>query len=119
MRRKLKGITLEEIRKLNKKYGGDKLKNGDVDTAMYLSKNKGLYIQIAYILRAILVGHPYTDGNKRTGFTAAVMMLKRNSVKLTAEQKNELAKQIGKIAKKNIDSVGTIARMIEYVITGN
>jgi len=118
MKRKVINLTLEEIREINKKYGGGAFMESNMDTAIAQGEGRGLYIQIAYLVRALVVGHSYSDANKRTAFIITRVMLLKNGIKLNTEQKDELAKQIAKMTKKEIDNVGTIARMIEYAVKG-
>ena len=119
MPKKVKSITVEEARQINKEYGGAAFNESNVESAIHMGRGKGLYTQIAYMLRAMLVGHAYMDGNKRTGFATAVVMLQKNGIELKPEQKDELSKQVAKMARKNIDNIGTIARMVEYAVKGD
>ena len=113
MRKKVKGIKAKEIQNINKACGGEMFRD-NLDTAIDMGKGKGLYTQTAHMVRAIVVDHPFTDCNKRTGYTVAKTMLERNGVVLTTPQKKELAKQVGKIAKKNIGNIKKISKMVEY-----
>ena len=71
-----------------------------------------LYDKAAAYLYHIVCNHPFNDGNKRTGFGAALLFLKANAVPIKFNKKKyenlvvETAK--GKIPKEEI------ARFLEY-----
>ena len=43
----------------------------------------GLFIKAAVYLRSIIMNHPFIDGNKRTGMSAAAVFLENNGYNLT------------------------------------
>lgn len=45
----------------------------------------------AFLLRGIAQDHPFVDGNKRTAFSAAALLLERNSVTLDARPEEVVA----------------------------
>ena len=47
-----------------------------------------LWIQAAAMLHSLVKNHPFTDGNKRTGFFSTIRFLKINGYKLKAKQKD-------------------------------
>ena len=63
----------EQIRAINEKYGGSLRNDAEIETALLLGKGKSVFRKIACLWRAILVGHPFTDGNKRTALGAALI----------------------------------------------
>jgi prophage maintenance system killer protein len=71
------------------------------------------------MLRAVLVGHPFTDGNKRTAYVITANMLERSQLKPTDMQKEQIVEEIRKIASENIRDIDRIERAIRYVITGH
>jgi death on curing protein len=71
-----------------------------------------LYEKAAIYARNIIADHPFADGNKRTGITAAVMFLKRNRVNFMA-QKGELEDFAVQIATDHLD-IPTIAAWLEH-----
>ena len=72
-------IDKDHIRTINEKYGGDLRSDAEIETALDLGKGKSVYRKMAYLLRAILVGHPFTDGNKRTALVVAITILERSN----------------------------------------
>ena len=61
-------ISKEEIVRINKGFGGNESNSGSLDFALEIQENRklGPYKKFAYLVRAILVDHTFTDGNKRT-----------------------------------------------------
>ena len=112
-------ITKEQIKKINKQYGGSLRMDAEIETALFLGKGKNMYRKIAYLLRAILVGHPFTDGNKRTALIVALSVLESCNIKLKAEEKEKLVAVVTKIAKESIRDVSRIERLMRYVVTGD
>lgn len=73
-------------------FGGDSgvRDRGLLDSALSRPENKFAYekptlfeLAAAYAF-GIVKNHPFADGNKRTGFTAAIMFLERNSMRFNA-----------------------------------
>ena len=79
-------ITRDEIILVNKKYGGSLRNDAEIETSLYLGKGKNIFRKIAYIWRAILVGHPFTNGNKRTAFEATKIFLLANKIELQVSE---------------------------------
>lgn len=48
----------------------------------------GLFSKAAALMDSLIRNHPFLDGNKRTGVTAAGLMLLRNGYRLTADSEN-------------------------------
>ena len=71
----------------------------------------GLYEKSAVYARNIIADHPFSDGNKRTGITAAIMFLQKNKIKFAAKR-SELENFAVKIATDHPD-VLTIAAWLE------
>jgi prophage maintenance system killer protein len=77
----LMGVQAEEIRAINRTHGGTNEMNGNVDTtfatAMY---HKTFWLRVAVVVRGIVEGHLFNDGNKRTGFDTVRLFQKRNTI---------------------------------------
>ena len=112
-------ITKEQIKSLNEKYGGSLRNDAEIETALDLGRGKTVYRKIAYLWKAILVGHPFTDGNKRTAFVVAIAILDSCHIKLDEDRKENMISEITKIAKENITDINRIERLVRYVVTGN
>lgn len=67
------------------------------DQDLYLS----VFEKTAAILESIIKNHPFADGNKRTGFLAAFVLLRKNNIQLTASE-NEAYEFIIGIASSKI-----------------
>jgi len=111
-------ITREEILEINKRYGGSLRSDAEIETALYRGKGKSVYKKITFLWRAILVGHPFTDGNKRTAFVVAALLLERSNIKLNEERKETILKELTEIAKENILDSNKIERRVRYAIEG-
>ena len=111
-------IAKEQIRLINERYGGRLRSDAEIETALALGKGKSVYRKIAYLWRAVLVGHPFTDGNKRTALVVALAILEKCDIKLNEEKKENLVTEIKKIAKENITDISRIERLVRYAATG-
>ena len=62
-------ISKEDLLRINKGFGGNLISSSSIDFAFTHFQNKklGIYKKLAYLFRAILVDHPFSDGNGRTG----------------------------------------------------
>jgi len=112
-------IPKDQIRAINEEYGGTLRTDAEIETALDLGKGKSVYRKIAYLLRAILVGHPFTDGNKRTAFIVALTIFEKCQIELDEEEKEKLVAEITKIAAENLTDVNKIERLVRYAATGN
>jgi len=112
-------ITKDQIRAINEEYGGSLRTDAEIETALDLGKGKSVYRKIAYLLRAILVGHPFTDGNKRTALIVALTIFEKCQIELNEEKKEKLVAEITKIATENQTDINRIERLVKYAITGN
>src|SRR3989344_5912256 len=61
-------IGKEELLRINNGFGGGLISDSSIDFALEKQEDKklGIFKKLAYLWRAILVDHPFTDGNKRT-----------------------------------------------------
>jgi prophage maintenance system killer protein len=112
-------ITKEHVRMINEKYGGGLRNDAEIETALDLGKGKAVYRKIAYLWRSILVGHPFTDGNKRTALMVALTILDKCRVRAGDQEKENLVKEVRKIASENITDINRIERLIRYAVSGN
>lgn len=104
---------------INPLYGGGLRSDAEIETALSLGRGKSVYRKIAYIWRAILVGHPFTDGNKRTALMVALIMLEKCNIKLDERRRENMVSEIIKIAKENLSDINRIERLVRYAVTGN
>lgn len=72
---------------------------------------ESVFEKAAVYARNIIGDHPFTDGNKRTGITSAVLFLDKNGKKFEA-QKGELEDFAVQIATEHLD-IPAIAAWLE------
>lgn len=70
-----------------------------------------IYDKSAVLIRAIIDGHPFVDGNKRTGMLSAITQLKINSINLVTRA-GEIEDFAVLVATKKPD-IETIAKWLE------
>jgi prophage maintenance system killer protein len=102
-------ISKKDLLRINEGFGGNLRSGSSLDYALDTQRNKrlGPYKKLAYLFRAILVDHPFSDGNKRTAaFVASVFA--EEYVKIA--NRALLVHHIVSIAKQNITNI----RQIEW-----
>lgn len=107
-------IDKEHIRAINEKYGGDLRSDAEIETALDLGKGKSIFRKIAYLWRAILVGHPFTDANKRTALGVALILLEKCRIETNEKKTENMVSAVTKIAKENITDINRIERLVRY-----
>jgi prophage maintenance system killer protein len=112
-------ISKDQIKWINRKYGGSLRSDAEIETALHLGKGKSVFRKIAYLWRAILVGHPFTDGNKRTALISALTVLEACEIRTDNKMKESLVSEITKIARENITDVNRTERLVRYAVTGD
>ncbi len=108
-------IGKEELLRVNKGFGGNLRSDSSLNYAIDKLNDKkiGPYKKLAYLLMAILVNHPFSDGNKRT---AAYVSLKlANDFKKQVDMEL-LTYHLISIAKNNITDIRKIERRIKNAI---
>ena len=108
-------IDKEDLLRINQGFGGGLRNDASIDFAIEKQKESklGEYKKLAYLWRAILVDHPFSDGNKRTATFLAFNF---------AEESNKLADRellvhhALAIAKNNIIDVNVIERRLRNAI---
>ena len=108
-------ISKEDLLRINHGFGGNLRSSSSIEFAIDAQKNNklGPYKKLAYLIRAILVDHPFTDGNKRTATFVALAF--------ADEQKKEVDRElllhhIVSIAKKNIIEIRQIKWRLKNAI---
>ena len=108
-------ISKEDLLRINNGFGGNLRSDSSIDFAFDRIKDKklGVYKKLAYLIRAILVDHPFSDGNKRTAtfvcFAFAEKCHKQVDRKL-------LVHHIISIASKNIQEIRNIEWRLKNAI---
>ena len=101
-------ISKEDLLRINVGFGGGLRNDSSLDFAFDLQENNklGELKKLAYLLRAILVDHPFTDGNKRTAMFVVLAFANEHNKKVDREL---LLHQVVSIAKKNLIDIRNIA----------
>ena len=117
--KKLKYISVNEIIKLHRdildETGGEYgiLSRGDIEfitdfikSQIYSMNIKDKFYLSALILRNIISGHPFVDGNKRTGIEATDLFLRKNGyyLEMTVKEGVEFALAVAK-NETNLESI--------------
>ena len=102
-------ISKEDIIRINHGFGGNLRNDASLDYALDKQNDSKLgdYKKLAYLFRAILVDHPFSDGNKRTAAYLALAFAEENNKQV---EKDLLLHHILSIAKENITNI----RQIEW-----
>lgn len=103
-------ITLEEIQEINRRFGDGKIINTSI---YYAIDQKSVKSNICHLLRALIIDHIFSDGNKRTAYVVARLLFERNNININ---KDTLLKCIIRIARENISEIGDIGRLVERCI---
>ncbi|MEK6935766.1 MAG: Fic family protein [Nanoarchaeota archaeon] len=80
-------ISKEDLLRINNGFGGNLRSDSSIDFAIEIQENKKLgdYKKLAYLWRAILVDHPFSDGNKRTATFFALQFAEENKKQVDRE----------------------------------
>ena len=102
-------ISKKDLLRINSGFGGNLRSDSSLDFAFDKFKNKklGRYKKLAYLWRAILVDHPFSDGNKRTVAFVSFVFAEEYKKQVNRDL---LLQHIVSIAKNNIHNI----RNIEY-----
>ena len=100
-------VSKEDLLRINQGFGGNLRSDSSLDFAFdKLNDCKlGAYKKLAHLLRAILVDHPFSDGNKRTAMFLVFAFAKENKKKV---DKDLLIHHLTSIAKNNIQEIRNI-----------
>lgn len=104
--------NLKDVVRLNQEAGesGELRSSSSLDFALKMTKqNKGWLMELSYIVRSILIDHPFIDGNKRTAYLLCVIYFEDNNKRF---DKQRIMETMHLIAKKNINSVDKIGRLL-------
>ena len=108
-------IGKEDLLRINYGFGGNLRSDSSLDFAFEKLEEKKLgdCKKLAYLLRAILVDHPFSDGNKRTAMFLAFAFAKENKKEV---ERDLLIHHITSIAKKNIQEIRNIEWRLKNAI---
>ena len=108
-------IDKEELLRINRGFGGGLRSDSSLDYAIDMQNNAklGEYKKLAYLLREILVDHPFSDGNKRTAMYLALKFAEENKKQV---ERDLLLHHVVSIAKHNETDIRNIERRIQNAI---
>ena len=100
-------IRKEDIVRIEGGFGGTLRNPSSLDFALEKQQNKklGEYKKLAYLLRAILVDHPFSDGNKKTAMFIAFAFAEQFKKNVNEDL---IKHHILSIASKNIIEIRAI-----------
>ena len=108
-------ISKLNLLRVNRGFGGNLRSDSSLDFAFDKMNDKklGVYKKLAYLIRAILVDHPFSDGNKRTAMFVAFMFSEENN-KIT--DRDLLLHHIVSISKNNLSNIRNIEWRLKNAI---
>jgi len=108
-------ISKKDVLRINKGFGGNLRNSSSLDFAIDSINDQkwGIYKKLAYLWRAILVDHPFSDGNKRTAVFFAYAFAKEHQKNVDSDM---LVYQAISIAKKNLTNIRQIEWRIKNAI---
>ena len=108
-------IGKEELLRINVGFGGGLRSGSSIDFALDMQDNEKLggYKKLAYLFRAIIVDHPFNDGNKRTAMYLALKFAEENRKRV---DRDLLLQQIVSIAKNNETEIRNIERRLKNAV---
>ena len=108
-------ISKEDLIRVNKGFGGHLRNESSLDFALKEQDNQKLgdYKKLAYLFRAILVDHPFSDGNKRTAMFIALAFADESKKQV---DRDLLLHHILSIASKNLTQIRAIEERLKNAI---
>ena len=108
-------LSKEEIVRVARGFEGHLRNSSSLDFALEKQHDTklGLYKKLAFLLRAILVDHPFSDGNKKTAMYVAFVFASEHDKTIDTEL---LKHHILSIASKNIQDIEIISERMKNAI---
>ena len=108
-------ISKEDIVRIGEAFNGNIRNHSSLDFALEMQNNNklGEYKKLAYLMRAILVDHPFNDGKKKTAMFVAFVFANEYNKKVDEEL---LKHHILSIASKNIIEIRAIEERLKNAI---
>jgi len=108
-------ISIKDLLRINKGFGGNLRSDSSLDFAIDRINNPrlGFFKRLAYLWSAILVDHPFSDGNKRTAVFLAYAFVEEKKKHI---DRDLLVYQAISIAKKNLTNIRQIEWRIKNAI---
>ena len=107
----------KDIIRLNQEIGekGELHNESSLEYALYIVKAKKSWLfELSYIIRSLLIDNVFRDGNKRTAYILCVLYFEDHG-----KEYGDFALVVAMdfIAKKNINDVNKIQRVLEKCMT--
>jgi prophage maintenance system killer protein len=108
-------ISKKDLLRINDGFGGNLRSDSSIDFVFDKIRDKklGAYKKLAYLMRAILVDHPFSDGNKRTATFICFAFAEKYHKQVDREL---LVHHIISIAQKNIQEIRNIEWRLKNAI---
>ncbi|HIJ13595.1 TPA: hypothetical protein HA371_02535 [Candidatus Woesearchaeota archaeon] len=108
-------ISKEDIVRIGKGFGGELRNDASIEFALEKQTNLklGEYKKLAYLIRAIVIDHLFTDGNKKTAAYVIFVFAEQFSKQVDLELIKE---QMISIASNNVNSIRAIEERLKNVI---
>jgi RHS repeat-associated protein len=107
-----RGISAEEIRRINRRLGGEQQLTGDISSALAAAaRREGFWNKTAAIVREIAGGHVFNDANKRTALEVVRELTRRNDV-LSGVSEKRMRAVIAEVAEGKLRDVRQIAKAL-------
>lgn len=111
----LLGVTADELRALNRSFGGAKQMNSTVEavfqSALYVPS---FWEKVSIVVRSIAGGHLFDNGNKRTAFEAVKLFRNRNHI-FTGTPDPQLRETVRLVATHILTDIPQIARSLKGI----
>ncbi|MBI2043440.1 Fic family protein [Candidatus Pacearchaeota archaeon] len=103
-------ISIKKIVNKNKKFGGSLINKSNLEYCVEMAnKEKNIYKSNAYLVRGIIVNHPFLDENKRTAVDLIVRRFEKHGIKC---DERGLVKGLTNVAKENLNDVNKISNRL-------
>ena len=108
-------LSKEDLLRINAGFGGNLRSGSSLDFAFDKCNERklGIYKKLAYLWRAILVDHPFSDGNKRTAAFVSFAFAQENNKQV---DRDLLIHHIVSVAKDNINDIKNIEWRLKNAI---
>ncbi|MBZ5620011.1 MAG: hypothetical protein LAQ69_15000 [Acidobacteriia bacterium] len=103
-------VSADELREINRSFGGTHEMNSTVDSVFMSARYvTGFWEPVATVVRSIAGGHLFDNGNKRTALAAAKLFQKRNNI-FTGALEPDMRETVRLVAIGELRDVAEIAR---------
>ncbi|MDD3175312.1 MAG: Fic family protein [Candidatus Nanoarchaeia archaeon] len=105
--------NLKDLIRINQEIGetGNLRDTSSISFALDILKSKKSWLyELSYLVRSLIVDHPFYDGNKRTAYILCTLYFENNHLEY---DDFELIKSLKKIASKNIIDINKIERLLK------